>query len=265
MLRTEYGTWGTEDATLHFQYLRHQDERKRPIMVFLHDALGSIPQWRNFPELLALHAGLDALVYERRGHGQSAPLNGQRTAGYLHDQAIRTLPHLLRSLDISNPILIGHSDGGTIALLYAGKNSARMVITIGAHVLIEPITRQGIRQAVGQKTHLLERLEKYHGDKTGALFNAWADTWLDSQFQDWNIAGELQSIQCPVLAIQGTEDEYASEAQFLTLSQNLGKKASTLWIEKAGHFPHLTHTEFLVSGIANFIHSRLMETAEVSA
>ena len=147
MLRTETGSWGTEKATLHFQYLRHPNEEERPVLVFLHDALGSIAQWRNFPMLLVQKTGLDALIYERRGHGQSAPLNGRHANDYLQWQALRTLPHLLRSLDIKNPILVGHSDGGTIALLFASENPTRMVITIAAHILIEKITVQGIKQA----------------------------------------------------------------------------------------------------------------------
>jgi len=257
MLRTETGSWGTEEVALHFQYLRHLNDDERPVLIFLHDALGSITQWRNFPMLLAQETGLDALIYERRGHGQSAPLNGQQAIANFDWQAVRTLPHLLRSLGITNPILIGHSDGGTIALLHASQQPASIVVSIAGHVLTEAITLQGVHQAVTQKDRITERLQKYHGEKTTALFNAWANTWLSTTFQNWNIIEEVKKIQCPVLAIQGTEDEYASETQLITLSQTLGKKVSTLWIEKAGHAPHLTHTELLVSIITNFIHSRL--------
>lgn len=257
MLRTENGSWGTEEATLHFQYLRHDRSEERPVLIFLHDALGSIAQWRDFPHLLARRTGLDALLYERRGHGQSAPLNGQREVDYLHYQALRTLPHLLRSLDISNPILIGHSDGGTIALLHASEYPVGLIIAIAAHILVEPITLSGIRQAVAQKENIVGRLQKYHGEKTTALFEAWADTWLNADFRKWNVTKEVKKIQCPVLAIQGTEDEYASEAQFIALTKTLGKKVSTLWIENTGHFPHLTHTELLLDMIANFMDSRL--------
>lgn len=257
MLRTEQGAWGTENATLHFQYLRHDDESERPILIFLHDALGSIPQWRDFPELLAMRSGLDALIYERRGHGQSASLNGRRQADYLSYQALHTLPHLLRSLDIEEPILVGHSDGGTIALLFAAEHPAQMVITIAGHVLTEPMTLRSIRAAANQKNDTVRRLQKYHGEKTTVLFDAWTDTWLSPDFRDWSMEDALQKIHCPVLAIQGTEDEYGSEEQFHALSRALGKKASTVWIENAGHFPHLTHTEFVVNEITNFIHSRI--------
>lgn len=257
MLRTENGSWGTEEATLHFQYFRHDNTEDRPVLVFLHDALGSIAQWRDFPHLLAQRTGLDALLYERRGHGRSAPLDGERKPDYLHYQSDRTLPHLLRSFAIENPVLIGHSDGGAIALLHAAAHPVRMVIAIAAHVLVEPITLEGIRHAVAQKEDIVSRLQKYHGEKTVALFDAWADTWLGAGFQGWDIRKELKKIQCPVLAIQGTEDEYATEAQFITLSQIPGKKASTLWIEHAGHFPHITHLEPLISIITDYICNRL--------
>jgi pimeloyl-ACP methyl ester carboxylesterase len=257
MLRTENGSWGTEEATLHFRYFRHDNTEKRPVLVFLHDALGSIAQWRDFPQLLAERTGLDALLYERRGHGRSAALTGERKPDYLQYQSNRTLPHLLRSFAIENPILIGHSDGAAIALLHAAAHPVRMVIAIAAHVLVEPITLEGIRHAVAHKEEIVSRLHKYHGDKTVALFDAWADTWLGAGFQNWDILEELKKIRRPVLAIQGTEDEYATEAQFITLSKILGKKASTLWIEHTGHFPHITHRETLAGIITDYIRSRL--------
>ncbi len=258
MLRTEKGSWGTDEETLHFQYLRHDNNEERPVLVFLHDALGSIPQWKNFPEQVAMASGLDALIYERRGHGRSSPLAEKRGLDYLHRQAFYTLPRLLRSLDIKRPLLIGHSDGGTIALLYASRHKAEMLIAIAAHVLLEEITLRGVEQArLYKREKMIAKLQKYHGEKTEALFDAWADTWLDSDFSNWNIIEDIKSITCPVLAIQGTADQYGSEKQMQTILNALGKRGSALWIEKGGHFPHLRQMDLLTKVINNFILSRL--------
>lgn len=226
-------------------------------LVFLHEGLGSIAQWRDFPESLCLQTGLPGVVYERRGHGRSDPLRKSRTPSYLHEEALEVLPRLMSELHILRPILIGHSDGGSIALIYASAfpERAKAVITEAAHVFVEEVTIEGIRKAVAvyEKTNLREQLEKYHGEKTDAMFRAWSETWLSEEFRNWNIEEYLTGIKCPVLAIQGADDEYGSPAQVESIVKRVSGKAESLLIAGCGHIPHQQASKTVVEAIINFI------------
>ncbi len=155
-------------------------------MIFLHEGLGSIAQWRDFPQALCRATGLPAVVYERWGYGSADPLEGPRTVRYLHDEALRSLPEVMRQLRIDRSILIGHSDGGSIALLFASAwpEKVRGIVTEAAHVFVEEVTLAGIREAVKiyASSDLPERLSKYHGGNTEKAFRGWSDVWLSRLF-----------------------------------------------------------------------------------
>ena len=186
------------------------DAREGPTLVFLHEALGSIGQWRSFPAHLCSATGLPGFAYERWGFGKSeAKGPGPWPSDYLEREAA-TLDEVLRAAGIERPVLFGHSDGGTIALLYAAAfpGKAEAVISEAAHVLVEDVTLAGVREVVESTKdgRLLRGLHRYHGEKTQDVFSGWADTWLAPGFRDWNIVGKLSTIRCPLLVLQGTED-----------------------------------------------------------
>ena len=186
-------------------------------LVFLHEGLGSIGQWRDFPRQLAASTGLGALVYDRYGFGGSDLLQEARDERYLQREAHEALPQVLDSCGVDRPILIGHSDGGTIALLYAAQfpGHPRGVITEAAHVFIEEVTLAGIHRAVKafETGGLREKLARYHGERTESMFRGWSDTWLAPGFREWSMEERLAEIRCPLLAIQGEDDEYGTAAQ----------------------------------------------------
>lgn len=230
-----------------------------PTLVFLHDSLGCVETWRDFPQRLADRAGLDALIYDRRGYGQSSPLGEEvRTTRYLHGEA-EVLLRLLDTLAIERVALFGHSDGGSIALLAAAQRPGAVcgVVTEGAHVFVEEVTLAGIREA-GEalaSTNLRERLTRYHGAKTDLMTAAWIDTWLSPEFRAWNIESCLPRIVCPVLAIQGEEDEYGTPAQVKAIIRGVSGPTRSLMLPGIGHTPHRDAAEAVLDASAEFLAS----------
>lgn len=228
-------------------------DRTDLVLIFLHEALGSIGQWKQFPQALCDSLHLTGFVYERQGHGLSDPLNERRTADYLHRYALDELPkvidHILKAGQ--RAVLIGHSDGGSIALLYNYRYSSRVhsLVTMAAHVINEPETREGIQPAVEAfEAGKLDGLRKYHGAKTDQLVYAWANTWRDKSFIDWNLTSEIHSLN-PALVIQGVNDQYGTEKQLDLIRNNYGENVSTMMIENCGHHPHLEQTENVLNTI----------------
>jgi pimeloyl-ACP methyl ester carboxylesterase len=231
--------------------------KRSPILVFLHEGLGSIAQWRDFPQALVERAGLPALIYDRSGHGGSDPLPKPRTPRYLHDEALEVLPEVLDRCGIEKTILVGHSDGGSIALLFASAHPQMVsgAITEAAHVFVEDVTIAEIRHA-GESwlnTQLRTKLARYHGDKTHALFHAWYDTWLAPEFRDWNIEHCLPGIRCPLLVVQGRDDEYATAAQVEAIARQVSSPVETLFVPHCAHIPHHQAREATLEGMARFI------------
>ncbi|SFF85908.1 alpha/beta fold hydrolase [Pontibacter chinhatensis] len=229
----------------------------KPVLVFLHDSLGCIKLWRDIPEKLAQATGCTALIYDRQGYGQSSPFESiNRGLDYLEQEA-DVLERLLEKLQISQAILIGHSDGGSIALMAAAKYKSRIkaIITEGAHVFVEEETLAGIRAAVEayQTTDLPQKLQKYHGAKTEAVFPAWTDTWLSSDFRSWNIEHFLPSILCPALIIQGEKDEYGTLAQVEAVVQQAQGPVQQLILPGIAHTPHREAPELVLEKSAQFI------------
>jgi len=227
-----------------------------PVLVFLHEGLGSIRQWRDFPQQVAMATGCRALVYDRYGYGGSDVLQEARVGvQFMHDAALKELPDLLKKLEIENPILIGHSDGASIALIHAGAGyPVRGVAVMAPHVFIEDICVNSIQDAARQfeTTDLADRLGRYHRD-AGKTFHLWADAWLDPAFRDWNIEPYLPGIKCPLLAIQGEDDEYGTMAQLDRIQRQVQGPCELLKLSAGGHSPHKDQPERVLNSLANFI------------
>jgi pimeloyl-ACP methyl ester carboxylesterase len=228
----------------------------RPVLVFLHEGLGCTAMWRAFPGRLCAATGLAGLVYDRIGHGQSSASDGERTIHYLHEAALIELPAVLgQAIPDRKHILVGHSDGGSIALLYAAERPPGLcgVITEAAHVFIEAETIAGIEAAVrSYEAGKLAGLSRYHGEKTDRLFWAWAHTWLAPWFQGWNIEHAVPAIQQPVLAVQGSADQYATAAQVEAIvAKNANRRG--MMIEGSGHTPHGDQPDVVLRAMQDFV------------
>lgn len=233
-----------------------------PTLVFLHEGLGSMDLWREFPTDVARATGRAALVYSREGHGWSAPVRGARTLEFMHHEALMVLPHLLERLEISAPILIGHSDGASIALIYAGAGCpVSGLVLLAPHVFVEAEAIAGIQLAREQfeTTDLPQRMAKYHRDPE-ATFRAWNDIWLDPAFRNWNIEASLPGIECPVLLIQGNDDEYGTGAQLDAIEDGLAGSVERLVLADCGHSPHISQPDLVVEATARFVNRVLGDT-----
>lgn len=229
----------------------------KPTLVFLHDSLGCVQLWRDFPEKLAEASQCNLLVYDRPGYGKSAPMpTYKRPVAYLEEEAT-VLNELLAHLEIDQAILFGHSDGGSIALITASNYPKRIkaVICEAAHIFVEEVTLKGIREAMEAytTTDLAVRLQKYHGDKVDTLFKAWTLTWTRDDFRSWNIEKLVSKISCPLLFIQGEADEYGTlEQVFKTIRQVSGRSEHYL-IPDIGHTPHKEAPELTLNAARHFI------------
>jgi len=230
---------------------------ERPTLVFLHEGLGSVAMWRDFPARVARATKLGAVVYSRLGYGKSEPLREPRTARYLHDEAEIVLPEFLDRLEIERPILIGHSDGGSIALIHAGiaARPPAAVVTLAAHVLVEDISVASIAAAREkfETTDVRAKLARHHADVDG-VFWGWNRVWLSQEFRAWNIEEYLPRIQCPVLAIQGEDDEYGTMEQMRRIGANVGD-VRLLKLPNCRHSAHKDQPDAVIDAIARFVAS----------
>ncbi len=233
----------------------------RPVLVFLHEALGCITQWRDFPEALAIATGCDALIYDRPGHGRSAPLKSPRKPDYLTREALDILPALLQELNISEIIPVGHSDGGSIALIFAAAfpEKTRAAICEAAHVFVEDITLAGIRAAVENyyQSDVPEKLARHHGKNTEPMVKAWYETWLSPAFRHWDITSVLPQITAPLLLLQGADDEYGTTAQLDAIANGAQGPAEIHLLGKCGHTPHRQQREAALAKMTYFISALL--------
>lgn len=226
-------------------------------LVFLHHGLGSVATWRDFPERLAERTGLPAFNFSRLGHGRSDPATAARGLDYAHIEAHEVLPHVLAAAGIAAPIFVGHSDGATIALLYASlpRSPAIALVLEAPHVFVEDRTVAGIEAAVAiyRRGGLRERLLRFHGPNTDALFSAWAETWLMPSFRAWNCESCLSEITCPILAIQGEDDEYGTPAQLDRIKAQASGSVETVLLPRCAHEPHREHEETTIAIMARFL------------
>jgi pimeloyl-ACP methyl ester carboxylesterase len=227
--------------------------QKFPFLVFLHHALGSIAQWKDFPEELAKMTELPAVLIERLGHGRSGEMDSAPGQDHFHKEAFEKLPLLLNELGIQRPFLIGHSDGATIALLYASRFPVAGVIAEAPHIQVEEQTLEGIRQSLRKKGELSSRMEKYHGKKAERLISAWSEMWLAPSFREWNIERELKQISAPVMVVQGTDDPYGSMSHLEGILRALRRRSCAFIVPGCGHFPHAEARVAVLERMAGFI------------
>ena len=227
-----------------------------PVLVFLHEGLGSAGLWRDIPAQLGARTGLPALVYSRCGYGGSAALVGQRTVEYMHHEALEVLPALRDALSLDDVILVGHSDGASISLIHAGAGQwpVRGLMLMAPHVFVEDITIAGIEDArvAYETTDLLARIGRRHTDGE-ATFRGWNDIWLDPDFRDWNIEASLPGITAPVLVLQGEGDEYGSALQLEAIAAQAGGPVDTLLIPDCRHSPQRDQPEAVLTAMAEFV------------
>lgn len=227
-----------------------------PPLVFLHEGLGSIGLWRDFPDRVAAATGARTLVYSRLGHGRSDPPPGVRGMDYLHREALDVLPAVLDQCGIETPILVGHSDGASIALIFAALagRPVRGLVLEAPHSFVETVTLTGIRDAVeaARTTDLLQKLSRHH-DAAEALFRAWSDTWLSPPFAGWTIEKSLPAIRCPTLVIQGEDDEYGTPEQVHAITRRVSGPAEGLLLPRCGHTPHRDQPDAVLDATVRFI------------
>lgn len=233
--------------------------QEAPTLVFLHEGLGSVGLWRDVPAELARRTGCGALVYSRAGYGGSSPCALPRPLAYMHDEARIVLPALLAATGVRRHVLVGHSDGASIALVHAGANPAAGLAGLALeapHVFTESFGVESIRAAnrAYAEGDLRARLERHHGDNVDTAFRGWADAWLDPGFLDWNIEEFLPAIAVPMLLIQGENDEYGTLAQLDAIER--GARAADCRrqvLRDCGHSPHRDQPERTLSAIAAFV------------
>jgi pimeloyl-ACP methyl ester carboxylesterase len=237
-----------------------------PILVLLHEGLGSLALWRDFPARLAAATGAATLVYSRLGYGKSDPLAAPRRVDYMHEEALETLPALRDALGIADPILVGHSDGASIALIHAGTGRwpVRGLVLEAPHVFVEDLSIASIAAAkeAYAATDLRARLTRYHDDVDGA-FRGWNDIWLAPAFRDWSIESFLSGIACPTLVIQGADDEYGTPAQLDAIAAQVGGPVETVLLPACKHTPHRDQPEATLAAMVRFV-AGIRETAEKS-
>ncbi len=228
-----------------------------PVLVFLHEGLGSIRQWRDFPAQVAAATGCRALAYNRYGYGDSDVLEAPRTPTFMHDEARIALPELLRALDVHEPILVGHSDGASISLIHAGSGfPVRAAAVAAPHVFMEPVNLVSIAALTQtfDTTDLPEKLGKYHRDPR-RTFHGWSDVWQSPGFRDWDIQEFLPGIRCPVLAMQGADDQYGSMAQLHAIARQVNGPCEVLEIPGCGHSPHREQPQAMLAALVRFVES----------
>ena len=224
-----------------------------PALVFLHEGLGSVALWRDFPERLAALSGRRALIYSRAGHGQSDVPDADRTPAFMHEEALDVLPELLRVAGVERPVLVGHSDGGSIALIYASQHPVSGLILLAPHVFVEDVTVASIEEAreTFATTDLGARMARYHRDAE-RTFRLWNDIWLAPEFRSWNIEDVLGGVTAPALLIQGEHDQYGTLAQIDAISRGVGGSVERV-VLNARHAPHLEAPEATLAAALEFL------------
>jgi len=228
----------------------------RPTLVFLHEGLGSVAMWRDFPAKVAAATGCRTLVYSRYGYGESDVLTASFGVRYMHDEALVALPALLDTLGIDRPVLVGHSDGGSIALIHAGGAGREVagLILMAPHVFVEDLSVASIAQAkvAFETSDLGQKLGKYHRDPA-KTFWGWNDIWLHPDFRAWNIEEYLPKVTCPVLALQGADDEYGTPAQVEAIRKQAKGEVEVLMLADCRHSPHKDQPQATLEAMAGFI------------
>ena len=231
-----------------------------PTLVFLHEGLGSARAWLSFAESVAQVTGWGALVYSRAGYGASGPADLPFSVRFMHDEALVVLPEVLDAMRIDDAILVAHSDGASIALIHAaGPGAARIraLALESPHSFVEPITLSSIAilQDRFENGDLRQKLERLHGTNTDRIFHAWTDVWLRPEFAAWSIEDLLPAVTCPVLVIQGKQDEYGTLRQVEAVTSRVQGPVKTVLLPDCGHFPHRDRRAETLAAVARFVSS----------
>lgn len=226
-------------------------------LVLLHEGLGSIGLWRDFPQALAMATGARTIVFSRYGHGRSDPPPTPRTPRFMHEEATEVLPAVLGAVGAHDPVLVGHSDGASIALIYAAEHPARAVVAIAPHVFVEEMCLEEIRAAreAYRQSGLRERMATHHRDPDAA-FHGWNDVWLDPEFRAWDITDSVARIECPLLLIQGERDQYGTMAHLDTIERLARGQVQRVHLD-CHHAPHLECPEETLGAVAGFVAQRV--------
>jgi pimeloyl-ACP methyl ester carboxylesterase len=230
----------------------------RPDLLFLHEGLGSVSLWRDFPQLVADRTGCRAIAYSREGFGRSSSRSAPYTPGFMHREAFNVVPAIREKLGIAKPVLVGHSTGASMALIHAGCDVAGVagVVAIAPFAFVEESNLEAIRSARDRYAQLRPRLARHH-DHVDDVFHGWTDLWLDPEFRDWDIDDDLERIRCPILSILGEKDEYCTAAQLERIAERVSHadRIEMLRLPQSGHSPHRDEPETVIAAIDRFIHS----------
>ena len=264
-------TWRNQPVRLEYQWVGVRDA-PAPVMVFLHEGLGSVSMWRNFPDQLCQALGCRGLVYSRPGYGNSTPraADDHWAPDFMHRQADEVLPAFLRAVGVhvqKQPLwLFGHSDGGSIALLYATHHPKALAgaIVVAPHILVEEVSIASIAQARNAylETDLRQRLARHHADPDSAFWG-WNDIWLDPGFRPWRIDEQLGSITCPLLAVQGVDDAYGTLEQIRGIARKV-PQCELLELQACGHSPHKDQPDRLIAAVTHFFQRAVTAAGAVS-
>ena len=252
--------WGGRSLQIEYQWLGDENAAA-PLLVFLHEGLGSLAMWKDFPQRLCAAIDCRGLIYSRPGYGRSSARPADESWGvdFMHRQAYEVLPELLQELDVDTeddpPWLLGHSDGASIALLYAARypQQTGAAIVLAPHILVEDISIQSLQRARSAylESDLKDALERYHDDPDSAFWG-WNDIWLQDAFREWSIEDEIVAICCPVLAVQGVDDEYGTLRQVRGIAQRL-QQAEVIELSRCGHSPHRDQPDQLIECVGRFV------------
>jgi pimeloyl-ACP methyl ester carboxylesterase len=233
-----------------------------PTIVLLHEGLGSVSAWRDFPARLSAATGMGALVYSRWGYGKSDPVSLPRPLSYMHDEALSSLPEVLDAAGVRSCVLFGHSDGGSIAIVFAGSGlpqveRVRGLVLEAPHVFVEDVSVKSIADAreAYRATDLRARLERHHGTNVDGAFRGWNDAWLDPGFRAWNIETYLPRVHVPTLVLQGEDDAYGTLAQVDAIERGSGGPVKRLILPRCGHAPHRDRPDEVLEGTVAFVAS----------
>jgi pimeloyl-ACP methyl ester carboxylesterase len=232
---------------------------RAPTLVLLHEGLGCIAMWRDFPQKLAARTGYGVLVWSRPGYGKSDPVPPPRPLSYMHDDAFGVLPAVLDQAGVEKTILVGHSDGASIATIYAGGRQdfrVRGLALMAPHFFVEDISIKSIAAAkeAYEKGDLRERLKRYHGDNVDVAFRGWNDAWLDPDFRAWRIDDYVAHVRVPILIVQGKDDQYGTLAQLELAERDAYCPVDTVVLARCGHSPYIDRPEETLDAIAEFVH-----------
>ncbi|MBT6093856.1 MAG: alpha/beta hydrolase [Rhodospirillaceae bacterium] len=251
----EAGHADLDDHRLEFNRFESR-EPGAPSLVLLHEGLGSVAMWRDFPAKLAATTGAEVFVYSRRGYGTSSPRAMPYDVDYMHAEARETLPRLFEVWGLEAPVLVGHSDGASVALIHAAQENprAQAVCVMAPHIMVEPISIQSIEVAREQfrTTDLAAKLARYHDDPEHA-FRGWNDIWLHPDFLNWDIRPLLPAIRCPVMAIQGEDDPYGTMAQVDGIEAASGGPVALVKLPGCGHSPHREAPDETLRALKTFV------------